>query len=98
MALAGTIGSQSGTPTTIFNSATDGEATTIMVECPGAQTDDLQVQIPELHSTAWFTLPKGDKEYFRVNDGGISNVSVRSDKGGISDVRWGVVAITGVWR
>lgn len=66
--------------------------TTLLVRNSAAALGNASVRIAELHGTGGqVVIPPGEKEYFRVNDGGIKSALVRGT-GAIVD--WGPVVST----
>lgn len=73
------------------------ELTTLCVKCDASSPVSVRVRIPELHGTVANTgliITPGEKEYFRVDDGGISAVYVSGSTGVI---HWGGVSRSRGW-
>lgn len=76
-----------------FSRELDGvDATTIMVRNRSSATGDATVRIARLHgATGGVPIIAGDREYFRVDDGGIVEMYI---SGANASVDWGPVAST----
>jgi len=69
-----------------------GVISTLMVKNRSASANEVHIRIPELHGSSGFaTLQPGESEPFRVGDGLITSVQVKSDG---ATIDWYGVATT----
>lgn len=103
MATAGETGyneTQLNTWTEIYDREThksEGAGLTVMMIGVGSgSTNGIRVRLfPDLHgeSSGGTPILPGDREYFRVYDGGITKIEIISVTGSASEVYWGPVSV-----